>query len=234
MLVCILMIDRSSLSRTVKLIVGSSSSRLPKTFIVHQDMLCTASPFFEAGCKPEWQKGTECVMELPEDNPKYFGSLIYWVYNNDIVYPSQHPTMALEELAQIYLLAEKYQMPRLQNDLIDCMVYETVTNDQWIYPNSLKDIFNNSPPASKLRLFAVNCTLYNWRNFQYRDSKPEEFCADFLFDVFNAFAKNPNAGFKDTFLDSDNQYCELYHIHETEQQGQCTTLKLPEHVCGEL
>ncbi|KAF7876914.1 uncharacterized protein EAF02_008134 [Botrytis sinoallii] len=220
-----------SFSETVKLIVGPKTRS--KTFIVHKDILCAASPVFEAGLKPEWQKGGDATMELPEDDPIYFASLVYWIYNNEIVYPHDYTGIPMIGLAGVYHLAEKYQMPRLQNDLIDSFVYETVTNDQLFFPRDITSIFDNSPAASKLRLFVVNCSLKNWAMFKHLAPEPKDYCADFLFEIFKAFAMNPEVGVKYTFLDSENQYCELYHIHEAEEEGKCKSLKLPEHVASD-
>ncbi|KAF7890563.1 hypothetical protein EAF00_008878 [Botryotinia globosa] len=221
----------ASFSETVTLIVGPKDGT--KTFLVHKDMLCTASPVFEAGFKPEWQKGGDAIMELPEDDPRYFAPLVYWIYNNEMVYPHRFSAVPMMGLANVYHLAEKYQMPRLQNDLIDSLVYETVTNDGFFLLRDLTSIFKNSPAASKLRLFVVNSTLKNWTYVKHMACKPEDLCADFLFEIFSAFAEDPRAALKNTFLDSENQYCELYHIHEAEEQGKCKTLKLPEHVASD-
>ncbi|KAM0181824.1 hypothetical protein ACHAPF_001348 [Botrytis cinerea] len=216
----------ASFSETVKLIVGPVV--MSKTFVVHKNILCAASPVFEASFKPEWQEGVDATMKLPEDDPRYFAPLLYWIYNNEIVYPQGCST--IEGLAEVYHLAEKYLMPRLQNDLIDSLVYETVTIDRIFLPESINSIFKNSPAASKLRLFVVNSTLKNWVLAKHFKSKPGDLCADFLFEIFSAFAEDPRAGLKETFLDSENQYCELYHIHEAEEQGKCKALKLPDHV----
>ncbi|TGO30185.1 hypothetical protein BPAE_0007g00620 [Botrytis paeoniae] len=95
----------ASFSETVKLIVRPS--RISKTFVVHKDILCAASPFFEAGFKPVWQKGGDATMELPEDDPRYLAPLVYWIYNNEIVYPHDNMGMPMIGLAEIYHLAEK-------------------------------------------------------------------------------------------------------------------------------
>ncbi|KAB8292198.1 hypothetical protein EYC80_007940 [Monilinia laxa] len=217
-------------SETVKLLVGAHR----KIFLVHKDMICVASPFFEAGFKPQWQKSGECIMELPEDDPTYFAPVLYWVYNNKVVCPTHDTRMTVEALSRIYCLAEKYQMPRLQNDLIDAMVYEIVTREQYICTSELNHIFRNSPPSSKLRLLAVNCTLTNWKSFDVKSWKQTGLNADLVFDIFLAFNKDPRAALRKTFLDSEYQYCELYHIHEAEQQGKCESLKLSEHVCADM
>jgi hypothetical protein len=45
---------RSSLDETITLAIGKQED--PKTLVVHKKILCSASPFFEAACKPEWLK----------------------------------------------------------------------------------------------------------------------------------------------------------------------------------
>ncbi|KAA8564553.1 hypothetical protein EYC84_011473 [Monilinia fructicola] len=181
-------------SEVVKLLVGTHR----KIFLVHKDMICAASPFFEAGFKPQWQKSGECIMELPEDDPTYFAPLLYWVYNNKVVHV--HETMTVEALSRVYCLAEKYQMPRLQNDLIDAMVYEVVARNQYICISGLNEIFRNSLPGSKLRLLAVNCTLTNWRSFDLKRWKQTSLNTDLVFEILLAINKDPRAVLKRDFL----------------------------------
>jgi len=54
------------------LLVGSEK----KPFMVHKDVLCGASPFFETACKPEWL-GDKWVIELPADEPDAINAMIY-------------------------------------------------------------------------------------------------------------------------------------------------------------
>ncbi|TGO76414.1 hypothetical protein BPOR_2499g00010 [Botrytis porri] len=102
-------------------------------------------------------------------------------------------------LAEVYHLAEKYFMPRLQNDLIDSLVYETVTNSRFFVPCTITSIFDKSPPASKIRLFVVNSTLENWALVKHMACEPEDLCVEFLFKIFSAFAEDPRAGLKANF-----------------------------------
>lgn len=154
-------ICRRSFTEAVKLIVVPAHDR--ETFIVHSYTLCAASPFFEAGFKPKRQKGNGNIMELPEHMPRIFTSLLYWIYHNKIVYPSDPLTLfSLEDLAAIYLLAEKFPMPRLQNDVIDAMVFEININEHLITSRYIQTIYESSSPASKLRILTVEHALDNW------------------------------------------------------------------------
>jgi hypothetical protein len=54
-----------SLEHIVTLVVGRNEDAI---FTIHQNILCKASPFFEAACKSEWMKPDDRIIKLPEDN----------------------------------------------------------------------------------------------------------------------------------------------------------------------
>lgn len=160
--------------------------------------------------------------------------MLYWIYHNEIVYPSDPLTLfSLEDLAAFYLLAEKFQMPRLQNDVIDAMVFEMNINESFITLRYIQTIYESSSPASKLRILTVEHALDNWLYVGFRKLEQKDLPADFVFDIFLAFKKNSRAALDRDFLTSSQQHCESYHIYEVGQQGKCDTLKLPEHVSAD-
>ncbi|ESZ93752.1 hypothetical protein SBOR_5850 [Sclerotinia borealis F-4128] len=218
-----------SLTEMVKLLVGSEAR--PETILVHKNLLCAASPFFEAACKPEWQVDEECVIVLPEDKPKLIKLLVYWIYNHEIVYLASWKSLELTRaLINTYILAEKYQMPQLQNDIIDAMVYEIVEMGNYIFSPDSTMIYDNTLPSSKLRLLAVNFGLYKPHRLYLDLFGQERISKDFVWELAVSFCKDEAAGGKtEKFLTSNNQHCELYHVHEDEQQGMCTVLKRPQY-----
>src|SRR4051812_25080494 len=113
-----------SFGEVVTLIVGKSATK----FIAHKKMLCAASPFFEAACKPEWQSADGCVITLPEADPEAVKMLLSWVYENDICVAIHHFFCDMDRLdsasgllLKLYILGDKFQMPALQNDVIDAL-----------------------------------------------------------------------------------------------------------------
>jgi hypothetical protein len=103
-----------------------------KHFTIHKKILCDASPFFKAHCKPEWMKNEEKVIKLLEDNAEVVQMLIFWIYHNQICISSKVCTevKTCEEalkspwglFAQLYVIAQKYQIPLLQNNTIDALL----------------------------------------------------------------------------------------------------------------
>ncbi|KAF7859707.1 hypothetical protein EAF04_008786 [Stromatinia cepivora] len=216
-----------SFDEMITLIVNESR---PETILVHKNLLYTASPFFEAACKPEWQIGDKFVIKLPEDNAELIKVLASWVYRQEIVYlGTWHGSRSVEGLIGTYLLAGKYQMPRLQNDIMDAMVHEVVDRYRWIFAPLIAPIYQYTPPNSRLRLFAINSSLYNWNSLRLFHHERKQFPPEFVWDLAVAFSKDSDAARKGSFLTSKTQPCILYYGHEVEHQGKCTVLKLPQY-----
>ncbi|KAJ8061701.1 hypothetical protein OCU04_009501 [Sclerotinia nivalis] len=217
----------SSFDEMITLIVNESR---PETILVHKNLLCAASPFFEAACKPEWQTGDKFIIKLPEDNAGLIKVLVSWVYRQEIVYlGTWYSSRKLEGLIGTYLLAEKYQMPRLQNNIMDAMVHEVVDRYRWIFGLYIASIYQYTLPNSRLRLFAINGSLYKRDALRLFDYKQKHFPPEFVWDLAVAFSRDSDAARKGSFLMSKTQHCELYHVHEAGHQGKCTVLKLPQY-----
>lgn len=121
----------SSLQEMITLVVGEGKKETP--FTIHKDILCKASPFFKAACKPEWMRAEDKVIKLPVDDPKVIQMMIYWIYHNEICvvegdldWDDYSCEAALESawglFAKLYVLGKKYQMPRLQVDAVDAIL----------------------------------------------------------------------------------------------------------------
>jgi BTB/POZ domain len=70
----------------VTLIMGEEDDE--KHFTIHKNILCAASPFFKAACKPERMKPIDRVLELPEDDDEMIQLMIYWTYHNEWLSPT--------------------------------------------------------------------------------------------------------------------------------------------------
>lgn len=53
-------------------------------FLVHEQMIRTASPFLDAVLKRGWQESMEPVVKLPKDDPECFGIHLQWLYAGKI------------------------------------------------------------------------------------------------------------------------------------------------------
>jgi hypothetical protein len=150
----------SLFSEIATLIVGAD--KVP--FNAHKRMLCDASPFFQAGCKPEWLKDN--IITLPDDSPEAAQVMLYWIYHHKLGVPKRlfHGPKSLDIgdgletapglLVKVFILREKYQMPKLRNDSLDTFRYWCGEHEEnaKVPGKVIKYAFDNIPDTSHSKL----------------------------------------------------------------------------------
>lgn len=102
---------------TVTLLVGEGKT----AFIVHEADLFEASSFFKAAFTSKFKESSERTMTLPEDDEAIFDIFVEWLYRQRYEIPSLpvgDPSKASNRLmqpVQLFLLADKYDVPTLKN-----------------------------------------------------------------------------------------------------------------------
>jgi hypothetical protein len=56
---------------------------LEQTFLVHKEIICYYSPFFDATFNGKFQEGKTQCMALDDTDPDLFAALVEWLYNTD-------------------------------------------------------------------------------------------------------------------------------------------------------
>jgi hypothetical protein len=84
--------------------------KLPK-FLIHKNLICYYSPFFATAFNGNFAEGTTQSMTLDIDKDA-FGVLVNWFYSQVVV--SKFVT-----LARVWIIAEQFMMPVLQNQVMD-------------------------------------------------------------------------------------------------------------------
>jgi hypothetical protein len=194
-------------------------------------MLCAASPFFEAACKPEWQSTNECVVTLPEDDPKLVKILLNWVYENVIRVPVldyvEDRTLdgAKGLLPKLYVLGDKYQMPALQNDAID--VLGSIFFRREGYGSQIMNYaFKETSETDPLRLFLVNFAISNWSPDKLESYKTR-LCPEFTHSMAVELLKRLSTPKTEDSYQEIRQgtFCTLFHRHDSTLKAKCTSLK---------
>ena len=57
-------------------LVGSDETR----FVVHKNLMCKGSKFFQAACRGEWKESTERLVHFPEVQPGVLSIYLGWIY----------------------------------------------------------------------------------------------------------------------------------------------------------
>jgi hypothetical protein len=219
-----------SLEDTITLVVGPGDKE--RRLVVHKDVLCGASPFFEAACKPEWMNPNDKVLKLPDDDPETIQAMVYWMYYNTICVLEaisyrnfDFETTAEEAMgtiwglfAKLYVCGDKYQMPRLQNDAADAMT-EYSDNCKFNCPAIIPWVYEHTSSDSRLRRLLVTIVRLFFCGDEIASCK-KLLCPEFLFDLTFSFFKD-----KDKEYDGEQfnvylalpskEFCKLYHVHPT-------------------
>lgn len=103
-------------------------------------------------------------IDLLAEDPKVFELLIGWLYRNNLnAISTTDEEVAKEEVAlsvDLYLRACEWDMPELQNALIDRMRIRT-TCEYGFFPRKLiKTIYKSTEPLSPLRSYIVDSFIY--------------------------------------------------------------------------
>jgi BTB/POZ domain len=214
-----------SLEEVVILEVGRDDK--PARFTVHQNILSAASPFFEAACTPKWMKSEDRVIKLPEDDPDAIRVFIYWAYHDNISVskglPDSTTNDSVEEasktafglFAKLYILAEKYQILRLMNDVVDATISNVkeqhlpMATVSYIYENTLPGL-----PGLPFRRLMLDIVLQDYSATCIEESA-HLMCRDFLVDLSISLRRGDNVfrkyGNQDTM--PARKICGTYHIH---------------------
>lgn len=190
-------------------------------FGVHKGILIRRSAFFRTALTGTFKEATEGTVTLQEDNPKVFGVFVSWLYTGKLENTvDEIPTpCGSNRLAELYIFADRYDVPILRNDAIDALV----KNRQEI-PHipilSFRMVYDATPPKDPLRRLLVDMVALTTNIRQsvvaYRESYPAEMLLDILvvsserIDALLSGSGNGRRPWKPT----KSSICSSYHTHE--------------------
>jgi len=209
----------------VKLIVSPSDVSLKrKTYEVHKALLCSSSTFFESQLLLDKKS-----LYLKEE-PRVIEIFIGWLYRGTI--PKISEDFYLEYLAKeqvrryisLYLTAEIWKTPGLQNTIMDTIRARMTCRYGWFPCVHIQTIYNHTSSGSPLRQYIVDSLLWKgsrWHNARWSGPNGEGERTrlimehlkhgnhDFIVEYCEALYKA-----KGRFSDPAEEVGCFYHIHE--------------------
>ncbi|KAI9715726.1 MAG: hypothetical protein M1828_000741 [Chrysothrix sp. TS-e1954] len=120
----------------------------PTVFYVHQDLICHYSSFFKSALFGEFLEASCKKVSLKEESSDIFRIIIHWLYAASRVIDEENVTT----LCKVWLAADRYGMPDLQNDTINCLIYELMGfKGVSEYVELVNWVFANTTSKAKLR-----------------------------------------------------------------------------------
>lgn len=121
-------------------------------WILHEKLLCHHSPFFR---KIFYAKGSNTQsFGLPEDDDNAFKTLVGWLYSSSLPVPREEADLGV--LFDLYLMAEKFQIPNLIADVLQVVREWYKFSDSYPGLRRVQYIYANTENGSPMRHMLVH------------------------------------------------------------------------------
>ncbi|KAL8683128.1 MAG: hypothetical protein Q9224_006711, partial [Gallowayella concinna] len=180
-------------------------------FHVHKGLLCYHSLVFRAMLEHEWKEKQDGFILMKDEDHDTFGRFIFWLYYGTVVDKDEDlSTIPVKKLVDCYFLADRRDVPAMQNHIIDTLVQKARAADG-LFCFLQRHIWANTPEQSPLRRLMVDMmALRGNLSMIMKDEKDmDAFEKSFLVDLLITKYKNPNTITWDEFW---KRRCN-YHTH---------------------
>jgi len=177
----------------------------------------------------------ERIIELPEDDCVAIDHMLYWMYFDQVSIPNRYilsnqgfdsgMDSASGLIAKMYVLGQKYQMPRLRNNIVDAC-YEWMNDPNTMPTVVLNYVWDNTPPKSPLRVLflgrIVECYPHDMLT-QAADKLVPELLKELMIQFSMERECHAESGCKDISIgySMHEDYCYRYHAHEQGEMRRC-------------
>lgn len=166
------LVDRD-MQDLVTFVVGPAK----KEFVVHKSFACHTSPILKAAFNSDFIEGQTQRYTLEDTTEGAFRLFSEWVYTQNIYWDGESKDEPRSYwLPEVWVLAEKLLVPKLQNRAIDLI--EDLRKKRGAVGHTITWIYQNTPYGSPLRRIYVHQWAWNVQSHIYRRtdvSFPTEF-----------------------------------------------------------
>lgn len=139
-----------------------------EAYSVHKALLCFYSDFFRAAFNGSFKEAIESQIELLDVEIQVFEAFQAWLYSKTLLNteelenPDRQTYLHHAILAKLWILGDKYQIPLLQNNVVDTM-HEKVEKDRLTPSVSIALVYENTLPGSCLRRAVIDILAHRSR-----------------------------------------------------------------------
>jgi len=140
----------------VKLVVGEEGT----IFHVHKDLLCDASPVFNAAFNSSLRETAERSMHMPDETADDVEHFISWLYYRPLQTPCKRHSH-IKKFLRLYVLTEKYDIGALRKETCQRLYTVPLKADPMAPPiDAVLHVFENTTHQSPMRKLLVD--WYAW------------------------------------------------------------------------
>ncbi len=161
----------------------------------------------------EWKEKQEGIVTLEDEDYESFQSFMLWLYSGNIFDNDAGETIetvSRKQLVDCYLLADRRDVPAMQNYIIDTILRKSQADD-FLLCGVQRYIWGKTPEKSHLRRLFVDMTVLrgNIAEMFKDENEEDDYDRSYIVDVLIGKYKNP------IMISWDELYkrrCD-YHIH---------------------
>lgn len=107
---------------TIKIYVGEKT-RDAEPYVIPKDILCKYQ-YFSKALSPPFVESQTGALHFPEDTEDAWSVIIYGLFNHEVEWPhaEESATKNLLSLTRAYVLADKYRLPAVQDEIAKAMM----------------------------------------------------------------------------------------------------------------
>ncbi|KAL6705329.1 hypothetical protein ACN47E_007139 [Coniothyrium glycines] len=196
-----------------------------RVFHVHAALINKTSEFFKAASKAEWRTDPSKPIELADETPENFEKYCQWLYTKMVSFKNPSLPNAFYNPVELYILGEKIMDQQFQDDVIDAMIAERITNSQSskFYAKcpdlqSIKFLYDGTPGVSPMKRLIVDLwAYYMTHDFpdveKLTDDAHKPFLADLLPVLIRSRLVHDASKFKPWSVRKN------YHVHTMTAKG---------------
>ena len=194
--------------------------------MVHKEVICRRSPFFEAACAERWsQTDTSKDTELPEDDAGTFNTYLQYLYSGGegaFASLGDHPSktalrVSSKPALRVYLLADKLGDLTAANAVVDELIRNVDEGTTFPSAKNVSMVFDNTIPSSPIRRLLVDFWMHNTCP-TFTEEHVEDMSPTFMCAVFNKLGQ----------LKKDYHYSTLCNVF-TQDVIKCNRCRYHQH-----
>ena len=189
-----------------------------QSYVVHEELLCKHSPFFQAAVKKEWNETRYRIIPLPDDKQNVVSLYVNWIYAGRILSRTSdltngHGSDEMDLLVDTFVFGEKIQDGHFKDAVIDAAIKSTFSVDKdgiaW-FPGvtAVNRAYEGTPSGSPLRRLMVDF----WARRGLEKWERKGLNSDFLTDLVGELLTHQQPSFGSHPTDGETSTCS-YHQH---------------------
>jgi len=163
----------------VSVIVGAEH----RVFTVHKDLLYASSDYFTKALREPSKGASDRSLEALEHKSQTFETILLWLYTGSIFESDETINdVSFNDLVDMYIFAEKYFFPKLQNGLIDLIIQKCDPRKKKYITPSDGNLYGRTISGSMLRKLVVHIVA----NFNLPCMSMKSYPPEYLRDIYSA------------------------------------------------